>query len=75
MTASQYHPGLVHALMRRFLIPDIRTYAVMPLNEECGMLEWVNNTVALRPILTRLYEARGVKIFVSICVVPLWCHT
>ncbi|XP_049596564.1 serine/threonine-protein kinase ATR [Syngnathus scovelli] len=38
----------------------IRTYAVIPLNEECGIIEWVNNTAGLRHILTRLYKERGV---------------
>ncbi|XP_019728158.1 serine/threonine-protein kinase ATR isoform X2 [Hippocampus comes] len=38
----------------------IRTYAVIPLNEECGIIEWVNNTSGLRHILTRLYKERGV---------------
>lgn len=37
----------------------------MPLNEECGLLEWVNNTVALRAILTKLYEREKKKVFVS----------
>jgi len=43
---------------------DIRTYAVMPLNEECGMLEWVSNTVPLRNILIKGYERRDVKTYV-----------
>uniref|UniRef100_A0A7N8WRQ2 Serine/threonine-protein kinase ATR n=1 Tax=Mastacembelus armatus TaxID=205130 RepID=A0A7N8WRQ2_9TELE len=37
----------------------IRTYAVIPLNEECGIIEWVNNTAGLRHILTKLYKERG----------------
>ncbi|XP_058471109.1 serine/threonine-protein kinase ATR isoform X2 [Solea solea] len=40
----------------------IRTYAVIPLNEECGIIEWVNNTAGLRHILTRLYKERGVNL-------------
>uniref|UniRef100_A0A3B3YIZ0 Serine/threonine-protein kinase ATR n=1 Tax=Poecilia mexicana TaxID=48701 RepID=A0A3B3YIZ0_9TELE len=36
----------------------IRTYAVIPLNEECGIIEWVNNTAGLRHILTKLYKER-----------------
>ena len=40
----------------------IRTYAVIPLNEECGMIEWVNNTVGFRNILNKLYRMRGVTI-------------
>ena len=30
--------------------------AVVPLNEECGLLEWVPNTVGLRNILCKLYQ-------------------
>lgn len=29
----------------------IRTYAVLPLNEECGIIEWLPNLQALRPIV------------------------
>lgn len=38
----------------------IRTFAVTPLNEECGMLEWVNNTASLRHIMLKLYRERGI---------------
>ncbi|XP_073435201.1 serine/threonine-protein kinase ATR isoform X1 [Dendrobates tinctorius] len=38
----------------------IRTYAVIPLNDECGIIEWVNNTAGLRNILIKLYKERGV---------------
>ncbi|XP_052214022.1 serine/threonine-protein kinase ATR-like isoform X2 [Dreissena polymorpha] len=37
----------------------IRTYTVVPLNEECGLLEWVPNTRGLRHILDTLYKERG----------------
>nr|XP_020648265.1 serine/threonine-protein kinase ATR-like [Pogona vitticeps] len=37
----------------------IRTYAVIPLNEECGIIEWVNNTAGLRNILIKLYKEKG----------------
>ncbi|KAJ3291727.1 serine/threonine-protein kinase M1 [Borealophlyctis nickersoniae] len=37
----------------------IRTYAVIPLNEECGLIEWVPNTVGFRHILTKAYKAKG----------------
>jgi hypothetical protein len=46
-------------------LKDIRTYAVMPLNEECGMLEWVVNTVPMRAILIKGYDRRDVKTYVS----------
>ena len=32
----------------------IRTYTVLPLNEECGLIEWVQNTDTLRSLLARL---------------------
>ncbi|XP_069753467.1 serine/threonine-protein kinase ATR isoform X3 [Narcine bancroftii] len=38
----------------------IRTYAVIPLNEECGLVEWVNNTAGLRHILNKLYKEKGI---------------
>nr|ODO02228.1 serine/threonine-protein kinase ATR [Cryptococcus depauperatus CBS 7855] len=41
----------------------VRTYAVMPLNEECGLLEWVSNTHALKSILEKGYARHGRKIF------------
>jgi serine/threonine-protein kinase ATR len=34
---------------------DIRTYGVIPLNEECGLIEWVPNTTGLRHILNQHY--------------------
>ncbi|XP_022100883.1 serine/threonine-protein kinase ATR-like [Acanthaster planci] len=34
----------------------IRTYAVIPLNEECGLIEWVPNTAGLRYILHKIYR-------------------
>ena len=37
----------------------IRTYNVPPLNEVCGLLEWVNNTTGLRHILVKLYKEVG----------------
>jgi len=39
----------------------IRTYAVTPLNEECGIIEWVDGLKTLRDILLGLYKARGVS--------------
>ncbi|XP_076813089.1 serine/threonine-protein kinase ATR-like isoform X2 [Clavelina lepadiformis] len=37
----------------------IRTYAVVPLNEECGLIEWVNNMQGLRHILLAIYKTKG----------------
>ncbi|GAA5989436.1 hypothetical protein JCM11641_007903 [Rhodosporidiobolus odoratus] len=39
---------------------DIRTYSVVPLNEECGLIEWVPHVVVLRGILNKAYIARGI---------------
>ena len=38
----------------------IRTYAVVPLNEECGLIEWVDNLKTLREILLKLYRERSI---------------
>lgn len=37
----------------------------MPLNEECGLLEWVSNTKAMKSILEKEYARYGKKIYVS----------
>ncbi|RLN13077.1 serine/threonine-protein kinase ATR [Panicum miliaceum] len=37
----------------------IRTFAVVPLTEDCGMVEWVPNTRSLRHILQDIYIAHG----------------
>lgn len=47
------------------LLLDIRTYSVVPLNEECGLIEWVPHVVVLRTILNRLYNAKGISAWVS----------
>ncbi|KAH8661929.1 phosphatidylinositol 3 [Xylariales sp. PMI_506] len=38
----------------------IKTYAVTPLNEECGIIEWVDGLKTLRDILLQLYRSRGI---------------
>lgn len=45
---------------RRLLV---RTYGVVQLNEECGLIEWVPNTVGLRNILIKLYGARRIPLY------------
>ncbi|GAB1608793.1 serine/threonine-protein kinase ATR-like [Argonauta hians] len=40
----------------------IRAYTVIPLNEECGIIEWVNNTSGLQYILRKLYREKGLQI-------------
>ncbi|KAK9109353.1 hypothetical protein Sjap_017413 [Stephania japonica] len=37
----------------------IRTFAVIPLTEDCGMVEWVPHTRGLRHILQDIYIAHG----------------
>ncbi|KAH9948812.1 hypothetical protein B0H21DRAFT_777700 [Amylocystis lapponica] len=39
----------------------IRTYGVVTLNEECGFIQWVPNTIPVRPILMRHYERRNIR--------------
>lgn len=38
----------------------VRTNAVTPLNEECGIIEWVDGLKTLRDILLNLYKARNI---------------
>ncbi|KAI9795604.1 MAG: serine/threonine-protein kinase M1 [Piccolia ochrophora] len=38
----------------------IKTYAVTPLNELCGLIEWVDNLKTLREILLKLYKSKGI---------------
>ncbi|TGO91177.1 hypothetical protein BPOR_0036g00070 [Botrytis porri] len=40
----------------------VKTYAVTPLNEECGIIEWIEGLQTLRKILTDLYGAQGKRI-------------
>ncbi len=35
---------------------------VTPLNEECGLLEWVSNTTGLRNILVKMYKERNLVV-------------
>ncbi|GAA5955223.1 hypothetical protein JCM3765_003250 [Sporobolomyces pararoseus] len=39
---------------------NIRTYSVVPLNEECGLIEWVPHVVVLRGVLNKAYSSRGI---------------
>ncbi|KAJ3103331.1 hypothetical protein HDU97_010236 [Phlyctochytrium planicorne] len=58
-----------NALINRLLKKDpesrrrnlhVRTYAVVPLNEECGIIEWVENTAGLRNILVKNYKTKNI---------------
>lgn len=46
---------------------DIRTYGVIPLNEDSGLIEWVANVVPMRSILEQRYIAREVPLWVRRC--------
>jgi serine/threonine-protein kinase ATR len=39
----------------------IKTYAVTPLNEECGIIEWVDGLKTLRDIILAQYKARNIQ--------------
>lgn len=53
---------------KSILLPllDIRTYGVVTLNEECGFIQWVPNTIPIRPVLLKGYDARRVRSWVSV---------
>lgn len=37
----------------------IRTYAVVPLNEECGIIEWVSDLIPFRAIILKLHKQKS----------------
>lgn len=41
---------------------EIKIYAVTPLNDECGIIEWVEYTASFRGILLKFYKRLGVSI-------------
>uniref|UniRef100_A0A182TC53 Serine/threonine-protein kinase ATR n=1 Tax=Anopheles maculatus TaxID=74869 RepID=A0A182TC53_9DIPT len=43
----------------------IRTYAVLPLNEECGIIEWISNLNPFRSIVCTYYKQRGLGMTVG----------
>ncbi|EEP77729.1 hypothetical protein UREG_02578 [Uncinocarpus reesii 1704] len=60
-----------NSMINRFLKRDlesnkrrlyIKTYAVTPLNEQCGLIEWVDGLRPLREIVTKLLKARGILV-------------
>ncbi|CAH8869939.1 unnamed protein product [Trichobilharzia szidati] len=61
----------LNGMINKFLVIDantrrralqIRTYAVIPLSEKGGLIEWVRNTQPFRSIITRLYIDAGTPI-------------
>ena len=68
--ASKRRLCMLHLLGQKFQghankTPDIKTYAVTPLNEECGIIEWVDNLRTLRDIVVKLLRERRVQANVS----------
>jgi serine/threonine-protein kinase ATR len=49
----------------------IKTYAVTPLNEECGIIEWVDGLKTLRDILFAIYKPMGV--IINYKELEMWC--
>ena len=48
-----------------YFLSGIRTYSVVTLNEECGFIQWVPNTMPIRPIILKYYAAKGIEAWVS----------
>lgn len=44
---------------------DVRTYAVVPLNDKTGLIEWVPDTSGIRHLLEGIYRTKGVNLWVS----------
>ncbi|KMQ96860.1 serine threonine-protein kinase atr-like protein [Lasius niger] len=51
-----------HRLWERLIELSNKTISdsVVPLNEECGLIEWVPNLVGFRPTIMNLYKERGI---------------
>ena len=41
---------------------DVKTFAVTPLNDECGIIEWVENTAGLRNVLIKTYKKVNISV-------------
>lgn len=54
---------------------DIKTYAVTPLNEECGLIEWVDNLRTLRELVIKLLRERGItpNVWLSLKLRAFYC--
>uniref|UniRef100_W8C8V5 Serine/threonine-protein kinase ATR n=1 Tax=Ceratitis capitata TaxID=7213 RepID=W8C8V5_CERCA len=71
-----------NGLVKRFLHQDsqarhrclrIRTYAAIPFNEECGLVEWLPKLNSFRAICNSIYRMRGLGIpdrLLRQCVLP-----
>ncbi|KAH6938320.1 hypothetical protein HPB50_008589 [Hyalomma asiaticum] len=56
---NRYLKQSAEGLRRRL---HIRTYNVVPLNEECGLIEWIPDLQGFRLILNRIYREKGLLV-------------
>nr|XP_037273743.1 serine/threonine-protein kinase ATR-like [Rhipicephalus microplus] len=56
---NRYLKQSAEGLKRRL---HIRTYNVVPLNEECGLIEWIPDLQGYRLILNRIYREKGLLV-------------
>lgn len=40
----------------------IATYHVTPLNEDCGLIEWVDGALPMRSVILKLYQSKGIAV-------------
>lgn len=38
----------------------LRTFAVLPMREDCGLIEWVNNTTTYRNVISSIHRGHGI---------------
>ena len=39
----------------------LRTYAIVPLSRNSGLIEWINNTTTLKAVVSEYWEKQNVK--------------
>lgn len=39
----------------------IRTYAIVPLSRNTGLIEWINNTVTLKTVVSEYWKKQNVR--------------
>lgn len=58
---------LNHNFKKGRLSYEIKTYAVTSLDDQSGIIEWVENTTALRAILMKIYKKMNISISTKDC--------
>ncbi|KAF6202394.1 hypothetical protein GE061_004793 [Apolygus lucorum] len=58
--------SIINLLLRRDSVAEekdlsIRTYSVVPLNSECGLIEWLSGLLPLKGIITDMYAKLGIS--------------